>query len=106
MGGWGGGGAVNAYLIKNSKTKREREGGKVWGRGRRGGGGGALSQTVGRIGRSSMAVIKWVSNDQSLQWQSLENLSLSFSLQSSIMSQPIICNYFKVCTKLTLEGAE
>ena len=51
--------AVNAYLIKNSK----------WG------GGGALSQAVGRIGRS-------------------------------IMSQSILCNYFKVCTKFTLERAE
>ena len=51
--------AVNVYLIKNSK----------------GGGGGLLSQAVGRIGRS-------------------------------IMSQSILCNYFKVCTKFTLEGAE
>ena len=24
----------------------------------------------------------------------------------SIMSQSIMCNYFKVCTKFTLEGAE
>ena len=24
----------------------------------------------------------------------------------SIMSQSILCNYFKVCTKFTLEGAE
>ena len=61
-GGGGGGGkkkkAVNAYLIKNSKG--------WWG---------ALSQAVGRNGRS-------------------------------IMSQSILCNYFKVCTKFTLEGAE
>ena len=41
----------------------------------RGGGGGLLSQAVGRIGRS-------------------------------IMSQSILCNYFKVCTKFTLDGAE
>ena len=40
------------------------------------GGGGALSQAVGRIGRSI------------------------------IMSQSILCNYFKVCTKFTLERAE
>ena len=38
-------------------------------------GGGALSQAVGRIGRS-------------------------------IMSHFILCNYFKVCTKFTLERAE
>ena len=50
--------AVNAYLIKNSKGE-----------------GGALSQAVGRTGRS-------------------------------IMSQFILCNYFKACTKFTLEGAE
>ena len=46
------------YLINNSK-----------------GGGGALSQAVGRIGLS-------------------------------IMSQSILCNYFKVFTMFTLEGAE
>ena len=55
--------AVNAYLIKNSKEGRDA------------GGGGVLSQAVGRIGRS-------------------------------IMSQSILCNYFKVCTKFTLEAAE
>ena len=48
---------VNAYLIKNSKGR------------------GALSQAVGRIGRS-------------------------------MMSQSILCNYFKVCAKFMLEGAE
>ena len=55
---------VNAYLIKNSKVW------DWWG------GGGVLSQAVGRIGRS-------------------------------IMSQFILCyNYFKVCRKLTFEGAK
>ena len=32
--------------------------------------------------------------------------SLSLSLPSNIVSQSILRNYFKVCTKFTLEGAE
>ena len=31
---------------------------------------------------------------------------LSVSLPSSITSQSILCNYFKVCTKFSLKGAE
>ena len=53
--------AVNAYLIKNSKRERGGGGGRKkeekrgWGVGV-GGWVGALSQAVGRIGRSSMGV--------------------------------------------------
>ena len=61
--------AVSAYLIKNSKG----EGG---GGGGAGGGGGTL--TISQKDWVELyGCIKWVSNDQSLQWQSLENLSLS-----------------------------
>ena len=32
--------------------------------------------------------------------------SLSVSLPSSVMSQSILCNCFKVCSKFSLEGDE
>ena len=69
-------------------------------------GGGGWSEGSRKDWAELYGCIKWVSNDQSLQWQSLENLSLSLSLPSSIMSQAILCNYFKVCMKFTLEGVE
>ena len=93
---WGGGGggekkkkAVNCYLIKNS-----------------GGGGGGDSQKQSEGLSGVLWVYKMGLKSPVMQWQSLENLSLSLSLPSSIMSQSILCNYFKVCTKLTLEGTE
>ena len=63
--------AVNTYLIKNSKG----EGG-----GGRGAGG---SEGSRKDWAELYGCIKQVSNDQSLQWQSLENLSLSVCLRET-----------------------
>ena len=66
--------AVKAYLIKNSKgeggegKKEKKTAGGGWSEGSRK----ELAELYG--------CIKQVSNDQSLQWQSLENLSLSLSV--------------------------
>ena len=75
--------AVNAYLIKDSKGEvggggggsergeektKQKNGGRGWSEGSR-------KDWVELYG-----CIKLVSNDQSLQWQSLEKLSLSLSL--------------------------
>ena len=65
--------AVNAYLIKNSKG----EGGG--GRGQGSGG----SEGSRKDWAELYGCIKQVSNDQSLQWQSLENLSLSVCLRET-----------------------
>ena len=100
--------AVNAYLIKNSKRERERGGGEErkkkkgdgGGGGWVGGGGGTLTSSW-KDWAEFYGCIKWVSNDQSLQLQSLENLSLSFP--SSILSQSILCNYLRCARSLHLK---
>ena len=66
---------------------------------KKGGGGGTLTSNQ-KDWAEFHGCIKWISNDQSLQWQLLENLP------SCIMSQSILCNNFKVCMKFTLEEAE
>ena len=49
-----------------------------------GGGGGGGTLTSSRKDWAELyGCIKWVSNDQSLQWQSLENLSLSLCLRET-----------------------
>ena len=100
--------AVNAYLIKNSKRERERGRGggrkkeekRGWGGGGWGGGGRTLT-SCWKDWTEFYGCIKWVSNDQSLQLQSLENLSLSFP--SSILSQSILCNYLRCARSLHLK---
>ena len=95
---WGGGGGGE----KKKKSSQLLSYKEQWGRG--GGGGDSQKQSEGLSG--VLWVYKMGLKSPVMQWQSLENLSLSLSLPSSIMSQSILCNYFKVCTKLTLEGIE
>ena len=101
---------------KTTKKKKGGEGEEKGGGGGRGGGRGGGWGCV-RVGDRSniesegLGRVLWVykvkaSNDQSLQWQSLEKTTTSLSFSSSILSQFILCNYFKVCTNFSLEGAE
>ena len=80
LGGGGGGGekggeAVNAYLKRNNKGESGRSKKK---KKKAGGGGGGVTLTSSREDWAEFyGCIKRFSNDQSLQWQSLENPSLS-----------------------------
>ena len=73
---------VNAYCIKNSKGEGgEKMGGRGGREGREGGGGHSHKQSKDWI--EFYGCIKQVSNDQSLQWRSLENFSLSLCLRET-----------------------
>ena len=70
---------VSAYCIKNSKGEGGGRGKKGGARGREGG----HSHKQSKDWIKFYGCIKQVSNDQSLQWQSLENLSLSVCLRET-----------------------
>ena len=93
-----GGKVVNAYLIKRKN-----------GRGGGGGGGGHSHKQLEGLGGVTCSM--GVQNRSQMTRHcngnhSKASVCLSLSLPSSIMSQSIPCNYFKVCTKFRLEGAE